>query len=144
MIKEGRKELKRYGAIFTCLSRRCIHLESTNSLETDAFILALRRFINRWGEVRQMRPDNGTNFVSASKELQKAVKDMDQKMITDFFLRNNTDCLGWKFNTPTASHMGGVWERQILSCRAILNSLLNNQMRVSGRYLLKGRVDREQ
>ena len=30
---------------------------------------------------------------------------------------------GYK-NTPLASHMGGVWERQILSPRAILSSLL--------------------
>ena len=126
VIKEGRKELKRYGAIFTCLSSRSIHLESTNSLETDSFILALRRFINRRGEVRQMRSDNGTNFVGASKELQKAVKEMDQMKITDFLLQHNTDWLGWEFNTPTASHMGGVWERQIRSCRSILSSLLNN------------------
>ena len=32
----------------------------------------------------------------------------------------------WDFNTPTASHMGGVWERQIRSCRSILLSLLKN------------------
>ena len=34
--------------------------------------------------------------------------------------------MGWDFNTPTASHMGGVWERQIRSCRSILLSLLKN------------------
>ena len=104
VIKGGRKELKRYGAIFTCLSSRSIHLESTNSFETDSFILALRRFINRRGEVRQMRSDNGTNFVGASKELQKAVKEMDQMKITDFLLQHNTDWLGWEFNTHCESH----------------------------------------
>ena len=41
-IKEGRKELKRWGLIFTCLSSRAIHLETLNSMETDAFINALR------------------------------------------------------------------------------------------------------
>ena len=29
LIKEGRKELKRYGVLFTCFANRAIHLEST-------------------------------------------------------------------------------------------------------------------
>ena len=44
LIKEGRKDLKRYGALFTCLSSRAVHTECTCSLETDSFIQALRRF----------------------------------------------------------------------------------------------------
>ena len=46
-IKEGRKELKRYGVLFTCMSSRAIHLETANSLETDSFIQSLCRFIDR-------------------------------------------------------------------------------------------------
>ena len=45
-IKEGRKELKRWGLIFTCLSSRVIHLETLNSMTTDSFLNALRRFIS--------------------------------------------------------------------------------------------------
>ena len=47
IVKDGRKELKRYGVLFTCLASRAIHLEIANSLETDSFINALRRFISR-------------------------------------------------------------------------------------------------
>ena len=32
-VKEGHKELKRYGILFTCLVTRAIHLEVANSLE---------------------------------------------------------------------------------------------------------------
>ena len=42
LIKEGRKELKRYGALFICLSSRAVHIET--SLETGSFIQALQRF----------------------------------------------------------------------------------------------------
>ena len=42
MIKEGRKELKRYGCLFTCLASSAVHIETANSLETDSFIQALR------------------------------------------------------------------------------------------------------
>ena len=56
-VKEGRKTLKRYGLIFTCLASRAFHLETLNTLETDSFISALRRFINRRGKVRELRSD---------------------------------------------------------------------------------------
>lgn len=39
VIKEGRKEMKRYGVLFTCLASRAVHLETSISLETDAFII---------------------------------------------------------------------------------------------------------
>ena len=35
------------------------------------------------------------------------------------------DLVKWIRNPPAASHMGGVWERQIRSARAILSSLLS-------------------
>ena len=84
--------------------------------------------INRRGYVRQICSDNGSNFVGAIAEFKKAIKEMDQEKINDFLLRNNIDWMGWDFNTPTASHMGGVWERQIRSCRSILLSLLKNHI----------------
>jgi len=34
----------------------------------------------------------------------------------------------WSFNAPTASHMGGVWERMIRSIRRVLSSLTNDRV----------------
>ena len=121
MIKEGRKQMKRYGCLFTCLVSRAVHIETVNSLETDSFLNALRRFIARRGTVKELWCDNGTNFVGAEKALKKAIKEMDEDRIHNFLLEGNID---WKFNPPTASHMGGVWERQIRSARNILSALL--------------------
>ena len=39
-IKERRTTLKQYGAIFTCLASRAIHVEMMKTLKTDSFILA--------------------------------------------------------------------------------------------------------
>ena len=41
LVKEGRKEVKRYGALFTCMASRAVHLEVENSIDKDSFIQAL-------------------------------------------------------------------------------------------------------
>ena len=87
LIKEGRKELKRYGALFTCLSSRAVHIECTCSLETDSFIQAMRRFLARRGNIRVLRSDNGSNFVGAQKEPEKAYNEIYHQKI-QFFLQN--------------------------------------------------------
>ena len=74
--------------------------------------------------MHSIRSDNGSNFVGAANELRKAWQEMDHKRIHDYLLEGRTDWINWKRNTPTASHMGGIWERQIRSVRNILLSLL--------------------
>ena len=66
--KDGCKERKRYGALFTCLSSRAVHIEVMHVMTTDSFIMCLRRFIGHLGYVWMIRTDNGTNFVGASAE----------------------------------------------------------------------------
>ena len=43
-----------------------------NTIDTDEFIMCLRRFINRRGEVKQLRCRNGSNFVGSERELKKS------------------------------------------------------------------------
>ena len=83
-VKEGRKKLKQYGVIFTCLSYRTVHLEVVNSMDTDCFIQSLRRFIARCGNVRLVKCDNGTNFVSGKNELKHAFTMTDDNIINFF------------------------------------------------------------
>ena len=123
-IRERRSDPKRYCALFTCFASRAVHIEVTCTMETDSFIQALRRFIARQGKVRSIRSDNGTNFVGTDSELRKALEEMNQEQIRDYLLQNGTDWITWYKNPPGASHMGGVWERQIQSARNILAALL--------------------
>ena len=69
MVKQGRSQVKRYGCIFTCLTIRAIHIEIAHSLDTDAFINAVRQFIARRGKPVLVSTDNGTNFFSGEKEV---------------------------------------------------------------------------
>ena len=125
-MKDGRKVLKRYGILSTCLASQAIHLKSANSLETDSFINGLRRFIAQRGPVRQIRSDQGTNIMGARKELKDGLKNMDHNRIQDCLcLHFHADwVIDSKPNPPAASHMGGVWERQIRGVKTILTTLM--------------------
>ncbi|CAB4008321.1 uncharacterized protein LOC110040095, partial [Paramuricea clavata] len=108
IIKEKRKELKRYGVLFTCLASRAVHLEIAHSLSTDSFINALRRFVCRRSPVRQLRSDQGTNFVGAKGELKDAISELDHEKISSEMLKHHCDWVVFKMNVPSASHMGGT------------------------------------
>lgn len=123
-VKRGRAMVKRYGVIFTCMASRAVHLEVAYSLDTDSCINAIRRFVCRRSQVSSLRSDNGTNFVGAERELREALAAIDQSKIRGTLLQKGID---WKFNTPAASHHGGVWERLIRMVRRVLFSVLRQQ-----------------
>ena len=128
-VKERRSEMKRYEALFACLASRAVHIELVASMETDSFIMALRRVIARTGNILMIRSDNSSNFIGDKNELCKAFNEMDHTKISSFLQDNGPDWLIWIKNTPTASHMGGVWGQQIRSARNILSSLLKTHGR---------------
>ncbi|XP_064647101.1 uncharacterized protein LOC135499959 [Lineus longissimus] len=125
-VKKGRKTEKRYGCIFTCLTMRAIHIEKLCSLEADSFVNALIRLIARRSKPRRIRSDNGTNFRLGCKEIRNAIREWNDNHKTreDLLIRG----IEWNFNPPAASHMGGVWERQIRTVRAALNAILRGQV----------------
>ena len=115
-IKEGRKTLKRYGVVFTCLYSRSIHLETATALSTDAFLNALRRFFAVRGPVRLLRCDQGTNFIGVGKQLDMTkVKQHLVSQTCDFEI---------SFNPPSSPHRGGIWERMVGSVKRILEVIL--------------------
>ncbi|RUS72387.1 hypothetical protein EGW08_019847 [Elysia chlorotica] len=120
-VKNGRKETKRYGLVFTCFSSRAIHIELLDDLTTDSFINSLRCFLAIRGPVTELHCDQGTNFVGASNEFASAMKQMNRTRVEQFLVERQCH---FTFNVPHASHAGGVWERQIRSIRSILNTTL--------------------
>ena len=123
-IKMRRSELKRYGVIFTCMASRAVHIEVADTMDTDSFINATRRFICRRGPIRQLRSDRGSNIVGAKNELKQALSEFDHAKIRRELLNYNCDWYEFKMNVPHASHMGGTWERQIRTIRSVLSALL--------------------
>ena len=50
-------------------------------LDTDSFLNAFYRMVNRRGLPREMLSDNRTNFVAAERELRELVEALDQSKI---------------------------------------------------------------
>ena len=99
-----------YG-VTKCSSRDCQFIE-------EFFLYqCIRRLINRRGAVRQLRSDQGTNFIGARSEMKAALCEMNQDHVQDYFLRNECAWIPFKLNVPHSCHMGGTWERMIWSVR---------------------------
>ena len=48
-VKVKKKEVKHYGAMFTCLESWPVHKEVSHSMTTDSFTQSRRRLIAKWG-----------------------------------------------------------------------------------------------
>lgn len=124
-VKQGRSTVKRYGCLFTCFTTRAIHIEIAHSLDLDSFICALQRFISCRGKPEKIFSDNGMNFHGGNRELRESLEAWNQKYMGTYLAQRGIE---WHFNPPTASHMGGVWERMIRSVRSILKTLIKEQL----------------
>nr|XP_061832460.1 uncharacterized protein LOC133616862 [Nerophis lumbriciformis] len=124
MVKAGRRSEKRWGIIFKCLTTRCIHLDLLTSLDTDAFLLALRRFIARRGTPFEVLSDQGTNFRGGDKELKEAFAAMDSQLQERLAEKQ----IKFRLNPPASPHFGGVWEREIQSVKKSLQVVIGAQV----------------
>ena len=125
LVQSRRTRVKRYGCIFTCMSSRAVHIEVTHSLDTDSFLCAVSRFMSRRGKPKKFFSDNGTNFVAGEKELRQSLMQFNQNRLNRSL---NQKGIEWHFMPPSASHMGGVWERMIRSVRDILKAIVKQQV----------------
>ena len=120
--------MKRYGCIYTSLTTRAIHLEVLNNLESDTFINGFVRFTCSRGYPTKAWSDSGTNLVGSRAELSRSLCQLDREKVVRAARRQEVD---WTFNSPLASHHGGVWERMIRTVRRVMVAVLNSNNRMT-------------
>ncbi|KAJ8051026.1 hypothetical protein HOLleu_04443 [Holothuria leucospilota] len=118
----GRIQQKRYLCLFTCLASRAVHLELAWGLDTDSFLNAFNRMVNRRGLPVEMISDNGTNFVRANKELKELINQMDKDKIVR---SSSTRGVTWHFNPPLGPHFGGVHETLIKAAKKAISAVVH-------------------
>ncbi|XP_055633458.1 uncharacterized protein LOC129773829 [Toxorhynchites rutilus septentrionalis] len=110
LVKQGRSNVKRWIALFTCLTVRAVHLEVAHSLTTASCISCIRRFVCRRGSPVEFFSDNATNFHGAERIHRENIN----HGLAASFTSSNTK---WPFIPPGAPHMGGAWERPVRSVK---------------------------
>ena len=103
---------KFYICLFTCAVTRAVHLEMTESLPLNDFMLAFRRFTARRGVPRVVYSDNARTFLGADKYLQGHFGHLAPQ---------------WKFMVPRAPWWGGMYERLVRSVKAALKKSLGQR-----------------
>ena len=116
---------KRYGAIFTCLTTRAVHIELAGDLTTDNFILALRRFISRRGYPSEINSDNGKNFEGGERELREAIEKLDQTKIEKELIAKR---IKWNFAPPLTPWMNGAMEAIVKITKRALRTVIKNSL----------------
>ncbi|XP_055603838.1 uncharacterized protein LOC129752068 [Uranotaenia lowii] len=120
LVKRGRSSVKRWVALFTCLTIRAVHVEVVHSLTTESCIMSIRRFVVRRGAPLEIHSDNGTNFRGADNILQQQIGQFQEDLAATF---TNTHTK-WIFIPPGTPHMGGSWERMVRSVKTAMEKSL--------------------
>ncbi|XP_057310467.1 uncharacterized protein LOC130648433 [Hydractinia symbiolongicarpus] len=117
--------VKRYGALFTCMTSRAVHIELARDLSTDSFILALRRYISRRGNPKTITSDKGTNFVGADRELRELVTNLNETKLRKELTKNS---IKWKFNPPFSPWMNGAMESMVKITKRALKATVRDRV----------------
>lgn len=123
LIKAGGKTDKRWGLLFKCLTTHCLNIDILTSLDTDSFLMALRRFIARRGQPFEFLSDCRTNFKGGAKELSDAFKALNPVLKVQLSKRK----IQFKFNPPNAPNFRRMWEREVRSIKTALRVTLGAQ-----------------
>lgn len=118
LVKVGRSAVKRWIALFTCLTVRAVHVEVAFDLSTESCIKCVRRFISRRGAPCEIYSDNGTNFQGAERLLREQLQRINDDLAASF----TSTATKWLFIPPGAPHMGGAWERMVRAVKSAMQA----------------------
>lgn len=118
------KTVKGYVAVFVCLATKAVHLEVVSDLSTSAFLAALKRLFGRRGICSEIWSDHGTNFVGADRQIREYLQSPEFNRTVSQYLSDLK--VKWTFITPSAPHMGGIWEAAVKSMKKHLRAVLGN------------------
>lgn len=93
-------------------------------METDSFLMALRRVVAQRGTPSEILADQGTNFRGGDKELQTAFTSMSPHLQTQLAKQK----IQFRYNPPNAPHFGGMWKHEIRSVKTALRTIVGTQI----------------
>ena len=86
--------------------------------------MGIDRFAARRDLPSALWSDNGTNFVASEKEFLLNLTNWNQQALSEELVKRR---IHWKFNPPSATHHGEVYERVVKNFKHVFYALLGNR-----------------
>ena len=118
----GQHTFKADICLFTCATTRAVHLELVESLSTESFIKAFRKFTARRGLPVKILSDNAKTFKTASEEVRKL---FHCPKLHSFLTHKGVE---WIFIPEKSPWEGGIWERLVRSVKRCLVKVIGRAM----------------
>ena len=136
LIKDSvkqRTEKKVWGVIFTCDSTRAVYLDLTEGYSTDDILETIRKFTCNRGCPSEFRSDQGSQLISASKDITQLVEDWDWSVVQNW---STSEKIKWTVVPAEGQHQNGLSESLIKSVkRSIMHKIGKSVLTFSGLQL---------
>lgn len=109
---------KCYILLITCAVTRAVQLELTSGMDSDSFIMALRRFFSVRGISHTVYSDNFSTFKTVQQDVKQLLK---LQQLRDYFSSNQ---ITWKNSLEKAPWWNGFSERLIASLKRHLKKII--------------------
>ena len=116
---------KCYGVMFVCFASRAVHVDVSKDHSTDSFLQVMRRFASIRGWPKKVYSDCGTQLVTASKELNEAIKELDWGALQEYGIQHKFE---WCIAPGDAPWVNCVTEALIKSTKKALNAAVGDQV----------------
>ena len=118
--------MKVWIVLFNCTATRAVDLEVTPGYDEDSFVQSLHKFMNRRGAPKQIISDQGTQLVSASKDVADLVKAWNWSKIREVTTQGATSGPTWTFVPKEGQHQNGVAESLVKITNKTLSHVMGN------------------
>ena len=111
-----RSKVSIYGAVFKCPATSAVGINAMQSYSTESFLQAYTRFASRYGHPKELAIDQGSQLMSACKNMQISIVDITSQL-------NSKYQVGVKYTTCAVS--GHNQHGQVERCIKEIKSLLS-------------------
>ena len=123
--RRGNKRTKRYLFLFTCLLCGAVHLEMACGMDTNSFLNAFYRKVNRRGLQLKVLSDNETNIVGENTELKELINKLEKDEIKRSTAKKG---IKWHFNALLGPHLGSDFETMIRASKQAVSNIFGVQI----------------
>ena len=115
-----KREGKAYLIPYACILTTALYLDLARSMETNEFLLSLKRLMARRGRPATIYSDKGSTFIGAAAWMRQVTHD---ERLNDLLARHQ---ISWKFNLSRAPWWGDQFERMVGLVKVAMRKTIGN------------------